>query len=298
MALALAGTASVTQAGTGAASMALALAGAGGFGGSGSVAMSLALSGSSTVSQAGTGSAGLVMSLSGSGSAGGMPPVAGYVAWWDASQITGLADAASVSSWADLSGNGYNWTQSTGADQPTYYKTTAGKLVNGLPAVWFNGSTDKLQNTGPTYGTANTYFIVCSGATGSSEYITGTSDTQGGGPAFIFGFVANELEYYNDTVGGGGTDRQTFGSPASATFAACWAQTDTVNLAGYYQSGSSVFSITPVNGDSTIFNKWWGAAQGTSNFYNGAICEGIVYASQLNSTQIDSVLTYLTTKWG
>ena len=74
------------------------------------------------------------------------PPVAGYTGWWDASQISGVADGAKLSSWPDLSGNGHHLAQATGANQPTYYKTTVGQLVNSQPVVVFDGAASGRHN--------------------------------------------------------------------------------------------------------------------------------------------------------
>ena len=100
-----------------------------------------------------------------------MAPLAGYTAWWDASQITGFADGASLTSWADESGNGYAMTPNVWA-APTYYKTTSAKLVNGKPAVWFDGSTTgmALGTTGsPPYPFVNQPNTICIAAFANSH---------------------------------------------------------------------------------------------------------------------------------
>lgn len=65
--------------------------------------------------------------------------IAGLVGWWKADALT-LADGDPVSSWTDSSGNGFDATQATPANQPVF---NTGQL-NGLPAVNFNGSSDSL----------------------------------------------------------------------------------------------------------------------------------------------------------
>lgn len=61
------------------------------------------------------------------------------LARYDASQLKGLTDGEAITSWPDISGGG--WTMSgAGTGTITYYDSTAGKTVNGLPAVWFPGS--------------------------------------------------------------------------------------------------------------------------------------------------------------
>jgi hypothetical protein len=226
------------------------------------------------------------------------PPVPGYAGWWDAARITGQADDTALASWPDLSGDGFNWAQATGAHRPTYYKTTSAKLVNGLPAVWFNGSSTFMQTTGPTYTSANTVFLVGSGATGTSEYVTSSSDTFGAGPAIIYGFTAGELQYYNQLTGHT-ADEQTFGTGlGGATWGACWVQTDGVQLTGFLHGGSSVFNVVPNNAISGISNKYLGCAAGSANFYSGAVCEMLVYLTGLSLGNVDSTLAYLASKWG
>lgn len=74
-----------------------------------------------------------------------MPPLAGLLAWFKADSITGLADGgalpASGTAWADSTGNGHDLI-STGASPPTF-KVNA---INGLPAVKFNGTNQRLDN--------------------------------------------------------------------------------------------------------------------------------------------------------
>lgn len=56
--------------------------------------------------------------------------------WFKADAITGLANGAAVSAWADLSGNGCNAMQLLSGNQPTYVTGA----MNGLPVVRFNSA--------------------------------------------------------------------------------------------------------------------------------------------------------------
>jgi len=73
---------------------------------------------------------------------GGWSPLdlPGLVAWYDASQITGLSDGDPVGTWSDLSGNSHDATQATAALKPLY-KTN---LQNGLAMVRGDGTDDVL----------------------------------------------------------------------------------------------------------------------------------------------------------
>ena len=56
--------------------------------------------------------------------------------WFKADAITGLANGAAMSAWADLSGNGCNAMQLLSGNQPTYVTGA----MNGLPVVRFNSA--------------------------------------------------------------------------------------------------------------------------------------------------------------
>jgi len=74
---------------------------------------------------------------------------------YDARYISGLSDGAAVSSWSDLSGNGFTATQGTTARQPTY-KTAA---IGGSPSVRFDGAGDNLAHS-ITNNATHTSFVV------------------------------------------------------------------------------------------------------------------------------------------
>lgn len=79
----------------------------------------------------------------------------GVSLWLRADDLNGQADASAVSSWVDRIGS-YDFAQATGAKQPTFYKTTSARLINGQPTVHFDGVDDLLRYAGvigsPTSG--------------------------------------------------------------------------------------------------------------------------------------------------
>lgn len=87
-------------------------------------------------------------------------PVSGLVLWLDASQITGLSDGGSVTTWEDKSGEGNDATQATAGFRPTYQTNE----INSLPIVQFDGTDDFLALTSPlpTGNSARTVFVVFS----------------------------------------------------------------------------------------------------------------------------------------
>jgi hypothetical protein len=66
--------------------------------------------------------------------------ILGNLAWWVRAD-QGITLATGVSAWADLSGNGINFTQGTGANQPTLVNGAIG----GQPAILGDGSNDRLN---------------------------------------------------------------------------------------------------------------------------------------------------------
>lgn len=87
--------------------------------------------------------------------------------WLDASQLFGVADGAEVATWNDLSGNGNDATQSTSSKRPTYQTN----ILNGRPALQFDGVDDFLATAVLSYPQPNTVFVVVSTpAAGANSY--------------------------------------------------------------------------------------------------------------------------------
>lgn len=85
--------------------------------------------------------------------------IAGLKLWLDASQIVGLNDGDSVTTWSDLSGQGNDVTQATASKKPTYQTAE----INSLPVVRFDGVDDSLANTSFSFmqsASAGTLIVV------------------------------------------------------------------------------------------------------------------------------------------
>ena len=97
---------------------------------------------------------------------------------YDARYISGLSDGAVVSSWSDLSGNGFTATQTTVGRQPTYKAAALG----GSASVRFAGTTDNLTHS-ITPNATHTSFVALnrlSSQTGyRSVYAVGTTGALG-----------------------------------------------------------------------------------------------------------------------
>lgn len=92
--------------------------------------------------------------------------------WQDASDVSTIILATGVSQWRDKSGNNRHFTQTVGADQPSYSSTA----FFGLPGITFDGVNDNLRVTGIssqiTNRTHGVYWVFqwISGNAGGSGY--------------------------------------------------------------------------------------------------------------------------------
>ena len=86
--------------------------------------------------------------------------IAGLTQWYAADKLPVMGDGTAVAAWQDSSGNGFDVSQATGANQPLY-KTN---IFKGQPALFFaNSSSRYLGNTASNpfaSGAARTVFIV------------------------------------------------------------------------------------------------------------------------------------------
>jgi hypothetical protein len=231
-------------------------------------------------------------------------PVSGYSAWYDASQITSVADGASLASWSDLSGNG-NTMAATGTAEPTYYKTTSAKLVNGLPAVWFNGSTNIMATSSPisTARTGVTMFVVTQNTAGGAYYGGLAPFCNGGGPSIntynspqpngYFGWLSNGVAWEATTT------------PANTGLnAICLALGTSAGTTAVYLNGAQLSSTgysepnTP-SGPALLGGHFIGTpGDSTGQYLTGPLCEALFYPSLLSAANILSVFNYLNHKWG
>jgi hypothetical protein len=126
---------------------------------------------------------------------------------YDARYISGLSDGAAVSSWSDLSGNGFTATQATTARQPVYKAAVLG----GSASVRFDGAGDNLTHS-ITNNATHTSFVVLnrlSSQTGNRGIVS-IGTTGGTGDMFIFirspttdkwGYFPTNYAYANTTLG-------------------------------------------------------------------------------------------------
>ena len=224
--------------------------------------------------------------------------LSGLTLWYAAHRITGLNDGDAVTTWSDLSGNGYDVTQGTAANRPLY-KTN---IFNGLPALLFDGSNDSLENTtvNPfTAGAARTVFVVAKqlsdtggifvcfrrtatvwcyhNALNSGTYIVFTDGVNSSSNTRTYG--TRPLQdgpgvYTIRAPGGGGTHKvRANGNNLTLTAGSTPAS----------ESGSTGFFV--------------GRREGSNGFMNGYIAEILGYNSELSDADCLKVERYLAAKY-
>ena len=229
------------------------------------------------------------------------PPLAapGCVLWLRAdlgiTQSGGL-----VSAWNDESGGARNFTQATGANQPTFVTNA----FNGYNGIQFDGTNSFMQFT--SWGTTGIKTIIAvfldNGTSVNESCLFNTSTGTGGGAGLVY-----------DTTGWGAD-----GVSASSSNSAFITETSLNNtynvVAVTYDSSGSTFNTTAyLNGKkNTTFTGTSvsvNAIVGTANLgfrndgtatrkFNGTILELAIYSGELTSGQITSVSKFMATRYG
>jgi hypothetical protein len=222
------------------------------------------------------------------------------VAWFRADRITGVSSGAALASWTDVSGNGYNATQATTAQDPSYVTNA----MNGSPVVRFNSANSThLAFTRPVQ---DDYTIIC--AFQSTQGLSsGTLFYQGAG--LVNGEVGGVVDDFGTclfadgsicagtgnpdvavTSGGGYND----GKPHVMTFT----RQRSSGIGSLYVDGVLI-GTSAGNSDSLTAPAQLvlGAQQTLGNFLSGDIGEVQIYNTVLTATNRQSAETTLFQKY-
>lgn len=224
--------------------------------------------------------------------------IAGCDLWCDATQITGLADGAAISSWTDLSGNAHHLVQATGGNQPLYKVG----IFNGLPVVRFDGVNDNLfasltedvtitvfvvlkKRTAPAATTVQRAFSLTNWDNAGTDLLMGARSDE---DATGFMYYPNTASYLPLALGGN----------SQTTQIVAWRGLDNTNLE-YFLEGFRKGVLDPADTVGTSIN---GLAVGASSAGAEAgdwdVGEVIVYNVNLTDLQMGDVSAYLGLKWG
>lgn len=214
---------------------------------------------------------------------GGLPVTADLQGHWTADALTGLSDDDPVSTWADQSGNGNDFTQGTGTSQPLYKVN----ILNSLPAVRFDNTDDGMISNMNVTGAFSIFFVYSSQATSGFHRAL-----QGETANWLFGPYSGKHQIYRGdsfglfmvgpNVSAGTPVLVTIIRDGTGSIDFRVDQTDIVNA----------FAEAP--GELVL----GGAGGAFVEPMNGDVFELVVYDAALSDTDRDDVEDYLATKWG
>lgn len=249
-------------------------------------------------------------------------PVAGYHLWLDAAHDASFTYSSgnSVSQWMDRSGNSLAFTNATTTKQPLRINR-----LNGRKTLYFEGSggstSDWLQSTATAStwnylhnGTGATIFIVfkTTDATGTDNYLLSTDGVYGPG----FGISVNEtttphkLDARN--YGSAGFLQNTNRNLSTSTgFNVVTVVSDPNNatdankIIQYHGLNAGLGATLVYSWTTSTANAYQSLTVGAYNSsldtdtykWGGDIAEIIIYSSVLSSTDRNTNINYLKTKW-
>ena len=211
------------------------------------------------------------------------PPVTtGLTLHLDASQLTGLSDGATVTTWTDMSGQN---NHATAAGTPIY-KTA---VLNGQPVVRFNGASSfTTADISSQFPTAATVFIATTISNDNAYTLVKANPGvdewwrwDGDGTSYPGFFRGSRLESYT-AMPNSGSHLFAISSSASAWEMSINGASQGVEGANYDSGGAP---LVIGNGSS-------------GGGLNGDIAEVLIYSRVLTATEANAVGYYLEAKYG
>lgn len=213
--------------------------------------------------------------------------------WLDAADANTVTGTSNVTNWKDKSGNGRNFTATTG---PTYSSNT----------MTFNGSSQVMQNTAWDNFNTQVHTLIAlhqpnlNAAYAGNTRLISIQQTDGA-PYVIFPYLFNITPngYINDgsagtSASGGKTSLLDNSSTSSYNIitASIGANAQAVYKNGTLQD-SQTYSLSSGTVTTGVFigNQY-------SEWYSGSVKEIIIYTSTLNTSDVNKVEGYLAWKWG
>lgn len=221
--------------------------------------------------------------------------IKGCVAWFDASDVNGdgtnPSNGASVETWKDKSGNGYDATQGTSGARPTYQTNV---INSNRPVIRFDGSDDGLRN-GTMHGTpASTIIAVAKQTAGTNHQrlYAALNDNN----IFFGSGNGNFTTFYGNDAGWNYCCGDNIpSSPITDMFRILSAVSNGVTDVPYY----SGLAQTRANQNSTGIGYTGfgiGNAYGAQEF-NGDVAELIIYNRALTDSERKAIECYLGNKY-
>ena len=251
---------------------------------------------------------GLVLALDASDdnsfAAQNLPIKNGLLLWLDAADDDSFSYSSGtvVSQWRDKSGNNFHANQSTTAQQPS-----RNTFNNSRKSVFFNAASrlDYMTiSSGIALPNDASIFIVYKPSTQIYEYavLIDNYHGQGGNYGFVIQRVSTNAQFYYANAGDGTGFIDTSASPWTYTDNVIQllslnkaSSTGTPYISGTAQTSRSVRAATAQYTTGLAIGS---LGAGGGRFYNGDMCEILIFNRSLSSTEMKQVHTYLGQKWG
>lgn len=221
---------------------------------------------------------------------GGFSPadIAGLSLWLDGDSLSAMTLGDPISTWADSSSAGNDATQETTSYQPTY------STALGYPSAHFGAPPQRLDSPASASGSQRTIFAVAAVADASVRTIVSASANL----ALTLEYTSNRRPYARIWgVAGGGLI--SAGSTAGAIDVLMGQHDASTNYIAVQRNADAPISSTaattaPASGRTIRI----GAKVTTTEPFSGYIFEVLNYDAALDSAAINSVVSYLMTKYG
>lgn len=236
-------------------------------------------------------------------------PVAGMkdlAFWYETSTSSSFSfdqsvDAGNISSWLDINPQAItklNATQDTDNHKPNYYEN----VINGLPVVRFNGTSDQLDING-NFLLANqsdcTFFIVVKSAAtvASNARVMSYTSLPIGARGY---YVQTDSNTYGFQIGSDASGLAAIATPPSITKANIVTTYRLGNTLGASVNGKAFTTVintqTPITNLTRItFGAFSG---GSGGHWAGDLGEVIFFTRYLKASERKAIEDYLGQKWG
>jgi hypothetical protein len=209
----------------------------------------------------------------------------GCVLWLRAD--LGITVATGVSTWADQSGNGNNFTQGTGANQPGLAAT--GNARGTGPALTFNGTTQFLANGSAILGPSNfsLFMVMKTTAPAGANFAAGFGSTTSGG-----GWTPNVAGSTREVTA------LTIGNIADGTGTSNWEEWSVLRDSTTWTMSVNGASQSLTGNTTNVAAQQAGSSVGASgssgiNFWTGSIDEVIGYSRKLSAAEQSQIEAYI-----
>ena len=209
------------------------------------------------------------------------------VLWLDAADTsTLLLSGSNVTQWNDKSGNGRNFYQATGSNQPTL----SNSVVNSLPSVTFTVSQNMTSSS----------FVLSASNKSTLFFVVQETSLANAGNSSVFNSSDNtKLLLFNRTSA---TNNITWGYNGysyetninSVVTPALYVISATSSTSNFYYNGTFNSTATPTNSATVATSDTYRVGGG----WIGYVSEVIFFNNQLTTIQQQQVEGYLAWKWG